>query len=392
MIISNTCHIGLDDRAQNLREIFGRSQQTYGRLSSKIRQHNSSPIVQNCYCCNTTIGTNREHSLCTSHSIPQHCLSNITDSGKLVALNTFIDFPARPSMEGRKQCGTFRLICRACDTKVFSKYENFSVYTENFETLAPYHEEQIILNQIAMKNSLSSLYDALQSASTFQDALNYITENGSRHSETPLKQYLQVSQDDAIQYNRIFKETQKISHKNNIHNVYRIGFYRIIPHQMQVAFQGLILPRQDFDGSIIYDGESEKQFNPLHVCIFPDKERTILLAFCKSKCVQYRSLLRTIRAMDDDDAAKALIALSINYSSNFYISDRSDIEKGTEEYKYLQHLAGDDGTYFTGFQMTAGISTSHLCNISKQCRINAMTENQPLYTQFHLIPNSFIEP
>ena len=60
--------------------------------------------------------------------------------------NTLIDLPFMGDEKGINEAGTFQLICRDCDSKIFREYENPEAYRD-----IPSSQ---MLAQIAMKNYL----------------------------------------------------------------------------------------------------------------------------------------------------------------------------------------------------------------------------------------------
>lgn len=69
-------------------------------------------------------------SFCNSHSIPQFVLNNIAVNGKLLQFAALAAY--KPMIEenlvdiekGIKNSCTFQFICRECDSKLFSDYED----------------------------------------------------------------------------------------------------------------------------------------------------------------------------------------------------------------------------------------------------------------------------
>ena len=64
----------------------------------------------------------------------------------VLTLNSLIDLPFIKKETGVGQTGTFQIICRDCDSKVFSDYEN----PDNYSSMPT----QKMLAQIALKNNL----------------------------------------------------------------------------------------------------------------------------------------------------------------------------------------------------------------------------------------------
>lgn len=70
--------------------------------------------------------------LCNSHTIPQfmlRCLSS--EKGEIYTSNVFMKMPIlMNNISGIKNAGVFKLICRDCDSKLFSNYENPITYID----------------------------------------------------------------------------------------------------------------------------------------------------------------------------------------------------------------------------------------------------------------------
>ena len=61
---------------------------------------------------------------CNSHSVPQCILRNIDTEGKLDYFNSMVEIPIINADKGIGEAGTFKLLCRECDGKIFQDYEN----------------------------------------------------------------------------------------------------------------------------------------------------------------------------------------------------------------------------------------------------------------------------
>ena len=83
----------------------------YNKYTKKARD-----LVKDSKClyCNKEVS-----SFCNSHSIPEFCLRNIAEDGKVMTLNTFINIPFNKKEKGIGEAGTFQIICRDCDSKIF---------------------------------------------------------------------------------------------------------------------------------------------------------------------------------------------------------------------------------------------------------------------------------
>lgn len=112
-----------------------------------------------CMICGIELSSQDAHSsICLSHSIPQHSLKNISLNGKIHNLNKLINFKIKEEEQGTKNAGTFRLICRNCDSFAFREYENFANHTDHLISSMNTTDTQKILNEIAMKDYLTIIY------------------------------------------------------------------------------------------------------------------------------------------------------------------------------------------------------------------------------------------
>lgn len=112
-----------------------------GKLFGESRKDAKSEV---CFYCGEKCS-----SFCNSHSIPAFFLRNIALEGNLYSNNKLVSLPLLDEDKGVNQSGTFQIICRDCDSKIFSEYENPDNY-ENVPTSK-------MIAQIAMKNYLKSI-------------------------------------------------------------------------------------------------------------------------------------------------------------------------------------------------------------------------------------------
>lgn len=88
-------------------------------------------------------------SFCNSHSIPAFCLRNIATNGELLHSNKLVNFPLMDFEKGINKAGTFQVICRECDSKIFQEYEEPNNYQNEVTSQ--------MIAQIAMKNYLKAI-------------------------------------------------------------------------------------------------------------------------------------------------------------------------------------------------------------------------------------------
>src|SRR5690625_3701773 len=85
-----------------------------GRLLGESRKNAKD---DKCFYCGEKCS-----SFCNSHSIPASFLKNIAVEGDLYNSNKLVNLAFIDKDYGVNQSGTFQLICRECDSKIFSDY------------------------------------------------------------------------------------------------------------------------------------------------------------------------------------------------------------------------------------------------------------------------------
>ena len=182
---------------------------------------------------------------CNSHSIPQRCLKYIAVEGHLNYSASFIDIPndALKEEKGINESGTFRLICKNCDSSLFQPYETF----EKWENTIP----EKYLHEIAVKNYLKH-YEKKYVESKF---LTYFLNS----LNNPLASYFinmiggDNSKNDELECEIVknkFVECKSLESSNTT-DYYEILFYKKLDYTVSYAFQYSINMITNFNGTLI---------------------------------------------------------------------------------------------------------------------------------------------
>ena len=115
--------------------------ETQKKVKKILKDSRNQAKKKTCYYCGKPCD-----GFCNSHTVPAFCLKNIADKGKVYYANTIIDLPILKADKGVNEAGTFHLICRECDGKIFQDYEEPLNY-EDMPTIK-------MLAQVDMKNNL----------------------------------------------------------------------------------------------------------------------------------------------------------------------------------------------------------------------------------------------
>ena len=108
-------------------------------LNKMIKDSRNQAKQSKCYYCGKDCD-----SFCNSHTLPAFCLRNIAQNGKVFYSNTILDLPLLKDDKGVNEAGTFHLICRDCDSKVFQDYEN----PDNYKDILSSNIPQNILKEL----------------------------------------------------------------------------------------------------------------------------------------------------------------------------------------------------------------------------------------------------
>lgn len=257
----------------------------------------------NCFYCNKPC-----NSFCNSHTIPAFCLEHIASNGKLFHMNTIVDVPLLKKDKGINESGTFHMICRDCDSKIFQDYENESNYN-NIPTTK-------MLAQIAMKCNLK-----LISKREFENAfyeemckLKYpLNIAGLRQTinEMDLKEYISA-------YNKAKKSSLK-----PFNGDYHIYTYIQLPYRIPIAFQGSLSLICDLNGNIIndiYNHNADYEIKNVYLCVFPFESKSVIMFFIEKGNNRYSSFFKQFKKLPLSEQLKVINFIIFAYTEDYFIS------------------------------------------------------------------------
>ena len=138
------------------------------QMSKTMAEIRASLKPGTCFYCGNTVS-----SYCNSHNVPRYCLENIGSDGLVSGPNAIYELPKMGLSIGKgtpgiNESGTFSLICRECDSRIFQEYENPASYMAGCEP------SQKMLSQIAMKNYLKFIYKRKTEIALMENALGRV--------------------------------------------------------------------------------------------------------------------------------------------------------------------------------------------------------------------------
>ena len=284
---------------------FLRKGLTYKKKISKMMKEARQLAKRNtCYYCNKPV-----ESFCKSHSVPQFCLRNIASNGDVLTLNAVIDNPIIDIEKGIGEAGTFRLICRECDSTIFSDYEN----PDNYNTIPT----SKMIAQMALKNNLKLISKRLIEIE-FYNILSTILKNGQVVANE--KNY--INKLDLNAYIDSYIKARRSIEKNNRTDYY-ICYYEKLDYVVPIAFQGSLCLAYDFDGNVIndiYNTSPEYDAKNIHLSILPLKNESVIVMFIDNGDKRYRRFYKQFSKLSLEDKLAALTFIIFAYSEDMYFS------------------------------------------------------------------------
>lgn len=272
-------------------------------INDIIKKSRNRSKLKNCYYCKKEC-----NSFCNSHTIPAFCLKNIAVNGKVYYSNTIIDLPIINDEKGVNEAGTFHLICRECDSKIFQDYENPDNYSEipSIKMLA----------QMDMKNNLKHIDKKLLELEMYEIMG---IEFGFQEGFTDRKY---VSKLDLKEFNDSFNRARKSSLKP-FDGDYYIGCYEKVPYTVPIAFQGTIALISDMDGEIIndiYNQNPKYVIRNISICVLPLKGFSIVMLFVDKKNKRYSHFFKQLKKMNLNDKLSVINYIIFAYSEDYFFS------------------------------------------------------------------------
>lgn len=258
-----------------------------------------------------------QSSFCNSHSIPQFVLSNIGLDGKLTQFSAVVSDEnilldkVTDTEKGVKNSGTFQLICRECDSKVFSDYEN----KDNLEK----KPSNKMMAEIELKNLLMALhkrsYELRLYQKTDSNLPNLDASNMVKVCERDIEDYIA----DIEKIKKILSGQEKMQ--------YKIIYWKKLRYKAPIACQTQISLYRTPSGKIvndIYNMEKTYKLQNIQLCVFPLENETIIMLFCKKTSRRYKLLVREFQKMNTKEQLQYICYLMFANTENIMLSPYMD--------------------------------------------------------------------
>ena len=271
---------------------------------------------ETCYICNQSCS-----SFCNSHSVPQFCLKRIAVDGKVYASGIQYAYPILGDDSGVKEAGTFHLICRECDSKLFQEYEDPSAYSSR--------PTGKMMAQIVMKNYLLMISKRLNERAIYQ-IVSEDFENGYKFA----KHQLEIVNVDLAAYQSAFKRA-KLAVAGDHSSWYYLCYYKQLDYVVPYAFQGSVAMVSDFDDNVIndiYNLSPTYRAEEIHIAVFPLEKTSVVMLIIDSRDKRYRKFYQALNKLPLDEQLAAINYIIFSYSENVFISKNISTDVLDNEY------------------------------------------------------------
>lgn len=289
------------------------------KMLSEARK-NAKPTK--CILCGKT-----QTSFCNSHSVPQMALRPIADNGMVLHASAAIGFNEEivDIENGVNRSGTFNYICRNCDGTFFQDYENEANLIQN--------PTDKMLAEIAVKDMLLMM----SKRATEKELIKIQQKQFSCFDNA--EDLISLKELDAAEF-----EEEMIFHKDiadrNETGGYQVLFWKVLPYVIPIAAQSAIALPEDMEGrkvNDVYNYDPNTRMQYMHLCFFPLKNQSVVLAFYHKRDKLYRSLRHQINSSSESKVLKYLNYLMFAYTENYFIS--KSIQQEIESNESLQKLS-----------------------------------------------------
>lgn len=294
------------------------------RWNDLQRESEAAAKETNCPICGK-----KQSSFCNSHSVPQFILDTIKENGMILqsTATAFPEYPLRHK-KGLNNTGTFHLICRDCDSHIFSDYEN----PDNL--LFP--PTNRMMAEIALKNILLNL------AKQYKDVELYRIVQERYHSFRSKAVGDYVRSIDIRDYLHSFRRTKKIIDKN-LKSGFEIIHWDILPYITPIAVQTSITLHRSPNKNIIndvYNYSETNRIEQVHLCVFPLVQGTVVMMFYHKDDRKLFRFKREFLRLKDTEKIEFINYIIFKYSEDYYFSPT--IEETIKNNQYLRQLSREN--------------------------------------------------
>lgn len=263
-----------------------------------------------------------------SHCLPKFILKYI--SGKNGQIKFGQDLSGA-NLKNRKHSisnsWTFKNICSKCDNDFFKDYENEGFFQNKITDM--------VLNEIAAKNCLRYIYKRSADTLVWQKNLSIARSKNIKILIDSAINEIQLAKMDINDYR---SELKTIIKNKNEHLYYLIDEINL-PYRTTMAFQGPIAIKQGFDANTIindsHNYDPNYQIQHLNICVFPHKQGTKIILFCRDGANRLRKFYKQYRKLSIDKKLYCINYLILLESEEWFVKYDFNDELINQETKNL---------------------------------------------------------
>lgn len=249
---------------------------------------------------------------CNSHSVPQCILKNIDIDGKLDYFNSMVNIPLINSDKGINEAGTFKLLCRECDSIIFQDYENQEALCDR--------PSESILEEIALKNVLMMLNKRYIEIQLFNNL----------QSEYKMPYPYDVKQEaNSLDERDFWWDFIRIKNMMNLSvekkSKYKLFYWRKLDYIIPIAFQGLVTLYGDLDGNMvtdIYNTSEDLIVKHMHICMFPLEKSSVIFAFYHEDDKEYDNFSNQFDKLNDEEKLTVMSYIVYEYCEDMLLAKK----------------------------------------------------------------------
>lgn len=275
-----------------------------------IRRAQIKSKLDYCLCCRKKVTI-----FCNSHTLPRFILKSISDNGMVVTSNNFFKMPLICSELGLNNSGTFKRICKQCDSTIFQDYEEMDKLL-----VLP---RKKIMTQIDLKNTLRMFDKRLNEIELYNIMISEYAD------EFILPILLEKQRINNLDFNEIKNELErdiKILKKQSTSS-FELIYWKVLDYVTPIAFQGHIALHGDLSGNIIndlYNLRKDYVIENLNLCVFPLKSKTVIIMFVSKENKKYKNFIKQFKRLKDYEKLRLISFIIFNYSEDFFISKKTN--------------------------------------------------------------------
>lgn len=285
---------------------------TRKHLGQFIKESKMEAKHKTCLICG------KEAPFCNSHTIPQFCLRNIADNGKVKSFNALVGTELLSVESGINNAGTFHIICRPCDNTLFQDYENPQAYSTT--------PSSKLLNQIALKNVIRDIHKHEIEIEMMKKAKKLLCEKGALFAFM-----IDVFFDSQIKARSLdVKECYDIFTiaKDNLDiespNVHLISFDQL-NYVIPIAFQGMIALITGVNGEVInnqYNYDTDYAVEYIHLAVFPLENSSAVILFSDNNNTRISTFEDSIKKVSLVNRLEIINRIIMWYAEDYFLSPK----------------------------------------------------------------------